>query len=226
MKKDDFKLIINYLKRFIRDPFSKESFYRFFRYFSLSAGLVWEKIRGVDYNIPVYTKNESIHNSVYTKIPKYVIKKICHDVQEHNYGKSFMDIGVGKGYSIKIASKYNFTKNGGIEYSKKLYQICKKNLLKEHIDTQYIFNIDAQLFNDYGLFDIFYMNNPFDDTIIDVVAKKIFESHKDRKCYIYYINPNPIIREETIIKNGFKLIEIFEDKRESYFTFKLFCNKQ
>jgi hypothetical protein len=225
MKKDDIKLIINYLRRFARDPFSRESFFRFCRYFSLSLGLVREKIRGVDYNIPVYTKNESIHNSVYTKIPKYVIKKICQDIKRYNYGNSFLDIGVGKGYSIKIASKYNFDKVGGIEYSKSLYQTCINNLKKEHINTKYIYNCDAKLFNDYNLFDVFFMNNPFDETIIDVVAKKILESHKDRKCYIYYINPNPIIRQETIIKNGFNLIGTFEDKRESYFTFKLFCNK-
>lgn len=81
-----------------------------------------------------------------------------------------------------------------------------------------VFNCDAKTFEKYGDYDVYYFCNPFDETILAVVAKKILETHKERKCWIYYLNPHQEERQKAIVDAGFKLVKIIEDKSEKYFT--------
>lgn len=224
MKKSDFKLILTYLHRFIEPPvFSRQKAAAFGRYIAAAVSLVWEQINGLDYSMVYYTKDENIHNSVYTKAPRKVLKRIFDDLGDAS-GKSFIDVGCGKGYVITIAGKYPFEKAGDVEYTKQLYDICCRNLRKKKLSTKDIYHDDAKNFPHYGDFDVFFFNNPFDETILKSVAEKIWETTFGKTCYLYYLNPSDTKRTNVIEKAGFKLVKQIPDKNEWYFNINVYTN--
>lgn len=224
MRKSDFKLIANYLHRFVEGPvFSRQKFAALCRYAGSFCSLVWEKINGLDYTMVYYTKDESVHNSVYTKAPNKVLKRVFCDISDIS-GKGFIDVGCGKGYVVSKAGRYPFQKVGGIEYSKNLYDICLKNLKKKKISDKYVYNCDAKDFEHYGEFDVFFFNNPFDETILGPVAQKIYDTHKGRECYLYFLNPHLKPRTDAIESAGFKLVKSIKDKNEWYFNINVYKN--
>ena len=172
--------------------------------------------------MPYYTKNDSLHNSVYTKVPKKVLKRIFNDVSDIE-NKGFIDVGCGKCYAVTKAAKRGFKRYGGVEYTKHLYDVGVSNLKKKKLSTRDVYNEDAKNFEHYEDFDIFFFNNPFDETIIEPVAQKIFDSHIGRECYIYYLNPEEI-RTAAIVKAGFKFVKQIPDKSESYFNLNIYSN--
>lgn len=225
MRMVELKLIIKYLHRFVEGPiFSKQKWVSLWRYTGMVMSLVKEKIYGVDYTMVYQTKEESdCHHSVYTKVPQKVLKRILADIEEPKK-YAFMDVGCGKGYAISFAAKHGFIKAGGIEYAPFLYDTCIKNLKKEKLSTEYTYHGDAREFEYYGDFEIFFMNNPFDETILASVTKKIYETHQDKVCYIYYLNPVDEARTQAIEHAGFEFIKRIKDPYEWYFDVNVYKN--
>lgn len=224
MRISDFKLIMGYLHRFIEGPvFSRQKAAVLMRYAAEACLLVWEKANGLDYSMVYWTKDENMHHSVYTKSPKNVLERVFHDLSEIEE-KSFLDVGCGKGYVITAAGKYPFKKQGGVEYNKELYKICCRNLKKKRMSTKYVFCGDAKKFKHYNEFDVFFFNNPFDETILEPVAEKIYDSHVGRKCWIYFLNPKLKARTDAIEKAGFRLVKQIADPNEWYFNINVYMN--
>lgn len=221
MRIKDIKKVSTYLKRILKDPFSRQSRAAIARYLLGFFSLIYEKIRGLDFTM-VYQCEINEHNNNYSKSPKKVLQRIFDDIDFSNE-HSFIDIGCGKGYVTLCAAKQPFVRVGGIEYTSELCDICNNNLdiLKIH-DSIQIFNCDAKEFQDYGNYDIYYFCNPFDETILSVVAKKILESHPNSKCWIYYLNPHQEARQKAITDAGFSLVKVIEDKSERYFDINVY----
>ncbi len=225
MNKADIRLIVNYLHRFVEGPiFTKQKWVSFWRYVGMAISCIGEKIIGVDYSMVYYTKEDSnYHHSVYTKVPKKVLKRIFADVTDIEK-KGFMDVGCGKGYAVTMAAKKGFRIAGGVEYAPNLYNICINNLKKKGLPCDHVYNGDAKEFGNYADFDVFFFNNPFDETILAPVARKIFELHKDRRCVLYFLNPDEKIRTDAIENAGFKLIKQIPDSCEWYFNINVYKN--
>lgn len=225
MKKADVTLIVNYLHRFLEPPlFSKQKWAAFWRYAGMALSCIGEKIVGVDYTMVYYTKDDSdYHHSVYTKVPKKVLKRVFADVPNVEE-KSFIDVGCGKGYAVTLAAKHGFRIAGGVEYAPNLYQICLNNLERNKLSADHVYNGDAKDFDNYGDFDVLFFNNPFDETILEPVAKKVFDSHIGRECRLYFLNPQPKERTDTIEKAGFRMIKQIPDKSEWYFNINVYSN--
>ena len=64
--------------------------------------------------------------------------------------------------------------------------ISEINLTKEKKPINYVYNEDAGSSKHLAEFDIFFFNNPFGDNILKPVVENIFNSHKDKKCWIYW----------------------------------------
>lgn len=222
MRLKDIKKAETYLRRIVKDPFSKQSRAAMKRYMGEAFTFISERIRGLDFTM-VYQCETNQHNNNYSKSPKRVLKKIFDDIdfsREH----SFVDMGCGKGYVMTIALKYPFTKIAGVEYTKELCDICQKNMAILNINDVKVFNTDAKMWDEYEDYDIYYFCNPFDETILSVVAEKIIETHKDSTCYIYYLNPYQEVRQKAIMDAGFKLLKVMEDENEKYFTINVYRN--
>ena len=111
-----------------------------------------------------------------------------------------------------------------MEYNRYLYDICLDNLKKDNIPADYVFCGMAQNYERYEQFDVFYFNNPFQADILSEVLKWIYETHKDRECSCYYLNPNDKAKEEAFTENGFNFVKVIEDSSESYFKMNVYSN--
>lgn len=222
MRLKDAKKILSYISRIMKNPFSKQSRSAIKRYVRESGAIINEKYRGLDFTM-VYQCENNKHNNNYSKSPERVLRKIF-DYIDFSKEHSFIDMGCGKGYVMAIASEYGFEKVAGVEYTTELCQICKKNLEVLHINKAEIFNCDAKEFEKYSEYDCFYFCNPFDETILSVVAKKIFDSHTENKVYIYYLNPHQEERQKAILDAGFKLECVIKDGSEEYFDINIYTN--
>ena len=140
--------------------------------------------------------------------------------------KNFIDVGCGKGYAVTKAAQHGFKMVGGVEYTTNLYKICCNNLQKKGIPSDHIYNMDAKDFEYYSDYDIFFFNNPFDETIMEPVANKIFNSNTEKECILYYLNPHLKPRTDAIEKAGFKLKKKILDNNEWYFNINVYSNRE
>lgn len=113
MANQNVKLIMGYLHRFFEGPvFTKQKWAAFWRYAGEACSLVYEKMTGLDYSMVYYTKDESVHHSVYTKVPDKVLRRIFADVKDIE-NKNFIDVGCGKCYAVTKAAQKGFKRYGG-----------------------------------------------------------------------------------------------------------------
>ena len=113
-----------------------------------------------------------------------------------------------------------------MEYNPYLYDICMSNLKKDNVPTEYVVCGMAQDYEEYGKFDVFYFNNPFQADILSEVLRKIYETHSGRECRCYYLNPTDKAKDEAFLNNGFKLVKVIEDPAESYFKMNVYSNME
>lgn len=224
MKASVKKRFRNYFNRYLDPnvPF-KQKWVSFWRYIGMAFGLGIEKIRGVDYEMIYHEDNGAPHCGNYTMSPKKVLKRVFDDTEDL-CNKGFIDIGCGKGYAVKMAAIRGFRRFGGVEYNKYLYDICVRNLKKEGIPTENVYYGMAQDYEEYGQYDVFYFNNPFDADILSDVLKRINETHKESKCRCYYLNLADKAKEKALTDNGFNFVKVIEDPAESYFKMNVYEN--
>lgn len=220
MRLKDIKKVGTYLWRSVKNPLSKQSRAALGRYGREFFALLFEKVHGLDFTM-VYQCDSNEHNNNYSKSPKRVLAKVFEDI-DFNSAHSFLDMGCGKGYVMTVASEYSFENVGGVEYTKELCDICRNNLSILKLDKVKVYNCDAKEFEEYSDYDVFYFCNPFDETILSVVAQKIIESHSDKKCWIYYLNPHQEERQRAITDAGFRLKKTIKDKSEKYFDINVY----
>lgn len=224
MKESEKQRYVAYLKRFFDPEISfRQKWVAFWRYVGMTFGLIIEKIRGVDYALIYHEDNSAPHCGNYTMSPRKVLKRIFKDT-ENIEEKGFIDIGSGKGYAVKLASRAGFRLGGGAEYNPHLYDISISNLNKDKVSTEFVVCGDARDFEHYGEFDVFYFNNPFEAEILVQVLKKIYETHTDKKCRCYFLNPYNDKNHEAFIEAGFKMIKVIEDPSEVYFKMNVYEN--
>lgn len=120
---------------------------------------------------------------------------------------NFIDIGSGKGKVLIGASKYNFKKLKGIEYSEKLHSIAEKNISTLGLEGRVeLLNIDAKNYTPDVEDKVFYFFNPFMGSILDDVLRNISRADNGGKPRVYlYLNP---VDDEIFCKYFKKLDEL------------------
>ncbi len=126
-------------------------------------------------------------------------------------GHVFVDYGCGMGRALLFASTLPFKRIIGVELSRSLCRAATKNMNSYYHKQQKttpewaIANVDARVFQIPDDATIFYMANPFDDTVVGKVFDNIVASihATPRRCYIVYANP---IHEQLLIQRNFKKI--------------------
>lgn len=223
MRVKDVKKVGNYLTRILKNPFSRQSRSAIIRYTKELFSLMYEKVKGLDFTM-VYQCDSNEHNNNYSKSPRKVLKRIFDDI-DFKENHCFVDMGCGKGYVMTVAHEYPFDKICGVEYTPELCEIAVENMKRLNMDDIKVVNCDAKMFDGYSDYDVYYFCNPFDETILSVVAMKISESHKETDCWIYYLNPHQSERQKAIVDAGFKLVRVIKDRNEYYFDINVYKNQ-
>jgi SAM-dependent methyltransferase len=94
---------------------------------------------------------------------------------------TFIDIGSGKGRVLMLAAESGFKKVKGIEVSSDLCRVAVKNcaVYTSIVRSRATFNVIAMNAANYHPDqgdDVFFLFNPFDDTILDAVLNNIAQS--------------------------------------------------
>ena len=118
---------------------------------------------------------------------------------------SIIDIGCGKGLFLYYASRFQFGRIDGLEYSEELVQTAKRNvgLMSDH--RLHIYHQDAREYSDYDRYNYFFINNPFDAGIMENVIIKLKESCRlnERKMTVIYQFP---FRLDLFRAYGFSIV--------------------
>ncbi len=182
------------------------------RIFSYSFSYIFlEYPRGLDFSMRNKSAGISLQGSHgYALTSKKALQNILIDIPLR--GKSLLDIGSGKGGVICYAVQLGCKNAAGIEYEEGLHIRALINIKKLGLDAICeSYNVDAQTFDSYENFDIYFMFNPFDDDIYENVINKIVLNNKknvsnEDKFLICYGGANI----SSVIKSGY-----FELVRES-----------
>ncbi len=110
-------------------------------------------------------------------------------------GQVFVDIGSGKGKILLLASQYCFKKVIGVELSQVLCQVARENISIYQNKTGKSYNIevvesDVMQYQVPDDASVFYLYNPFESRIMQVILQNIQSSLKNnpRKVWIVFNN--------------------------------------
>jgi hypothetical protein len=124
---------------------------------------------------------------------------------------TFIDFGSGKGRALLIAAGFPFKEVVGVEFSRELHEIAKKNiaLIPPAITRA---GVLRSIHSDAAVFElpksdlVCYFYNPFGPPIITVVAERLAAHHKDYgyRIIIIYANPH---HPEVFERTGFAVLD-------------------
>jgi tRNA1(Val) A37 N6-methylase TrmN6 len=170
--------------------------------------IFFEVLKGVDFKRNIRKSKSKVLQKYYNY--EHTIEEdlvnVLNDLKISKNDK-ILDIGCGKGYALYLMHQFNFKNIDGIELSKKLSDIAKKNFIIIKKKTN-IYNINATKFKYYENYNFFYMFNPFNRSIMEIVLNKIIKKINKKKIYIIYNNPTC----HLILNKNFFLIKKYNDK--------------
>jgi 16S rRNA G966 N2-methylase RsmD len=137
--------------------------------------LIRELPRGLD--ISIRSKNRHITlpgSNGYALTTKDALANMLSGISLK--GKSFLDIGSGKGGAVIFAYQLGCEMAVGIEYEESLHRIAEKNISILNVSAGCrSINADARVFDQYAKFDVLYLFNPFNKDIYREVVERICE---------------------------------------------------
>lgn len=118
---------------------------------------------------------------------------------------SIIDIGCGKGLFLYYASRFQFRRIDGLEYSEELVRAAKRNvdLISDH--RLHIYHQDAREYFDYDKYNYFFINNPFNAGVMESVIKRLKESYRRNKRKMTVIYQFPF-RLDLFRTYGFSIV--------------------
>ena len=120
----------------------------------------------------------------------------------------FVDFGSGKGRTLIMAMEVGFERVVGVEFSPELCEIARRNVAvylakRDSVPDVVVIECDVVDYDISPSDQIFYLANPFDDTVLHKMWTNICNSIKasPRNMWIIYHNPvhHDIIKENTDI---------------------------
>jgi SAM-dependent methyltransferase len=118
--------------------------------------------------------------------------------------QNFVDIGSGKGKACFYASrKMRFTQITGIEFSRPLVDIARKNSARFADRNITFLHTDAVTFSLSPGNSLIFLFNPFDNLILETFGKNNLDHFKKYKSIIAYAND---VHRSTLANLGFETI--------------------
>lgn len=114
---------------------------------------------------------------------------------------AIIDLGSGKGSALIEFSNHAFSRITGVEFSDKLYRICKENLVQLKIDRVELHCMNAIDYKDYEAFSYIYFYNPFPEEVFAKVIANLIDSLKRHKHPVTIIYKNPTC-DHVIMNSG------------------------
>jgi 16S rRNA G966 N2-methylase RsmD len=104
---------------------------------------------------------------------------------------AFFDVGFGKGNVLIEAMRFGIVMVGGIELSETMVTICRKNMEILGWKGAKLYNENAAEINEpLDDFNLFYMFNPFPESVMKLFLQNLIASkkRKPRKIFVVYFH--------------------------------------
>lgn len=156
--------------------------------------IIREKLMGLDFTKTVDNKSLGLdefgEGIFYAPSENRDLEKILNTLRISPLDR-ILDYGAGKGAAMMLMDNYDFAEVAGVEISKELCEIAKKNfkhLQKPHLK---VYESDAREFSDIERFTHFYFLHPFPPDVMEVVLNNIRDSFIKnlRKVNLIYYSP-------------------------------------
>ncbi len=120
-------------------------------------------------------------------------------------GLKALDVGCGKGGAIELLQHSSLARVDGIELSKSISEIAKRNmeLLGNDVTIQ---NVSATEFDGYADYDILYLYDPFRGDVFRSALRKFEEAAKKRNRPMLLVYANPYHHRDIVEGGIFKQI--------------------
>jgi SAM-dependent methyltransferase len=124
-------------------------------------------------------------------------------------GDVFVDLGCGKGRTLCVAMEYGFRKVKGVEFARELCKIARENVRKYKAAGKIavpceVIETDAAAYKVAPEDTVFYLFNPFDETVFREIMTKIEVSSKQHPRRILLLYNNPVHGNYFDQEGGFK----------------------
>ena len=188
---------------------------------------LYYKIKGIDFSMQelhnldiksLHKNHATICGSSSEETMHEVLKTIITLDDDITKGV-FVDIGSGKGKLLARASRHGFKELIGVEFSKTLSSISRKNLQKLHIQNVTIYTEDATNFILPPHTKVIYLLNPFDDIVMEKFLIHILKQRHTFAYDIYLIYRAPVFAQLFTKFKDFVHVQTHEhkgDKTEFY----------
>jgi len=134
-------------------------------------------------------------------------------------GDAIIDFGCGKGGALITLAAYPFSKITGVEISRDLAEIARKNLARLKISHVEIVCCDAMEFLALDDYNYVYMFNPFPCSVLHSVMENITLSLQARKRRITIIYLNPECHETIIAQGFFQKVKEVEHSSHKFYLY-------
>ena len=138
------------------------------------------------------------------------IDRIIRNVCNISPNDSIIDIGCGKGYAMYRMSKLAFGYIGGYDLNPELVETANKNFALLGLDNCHAICADAEYYNDYDMYNYFFMFNSVPSTVFSYTLKNIEDSIKRTPRNVMLILANP---EQDVIMKDSKVFSLIHQKK-------------
>lgn len=188
------------------------------RWIKFGCNLLVERLRGLDFSM-VYVgrlQRETAEFHGYSMTDTGDMRRMLQAVPVDPTHAAFLDIGCGKGMSMKCAAESGYRRVSGLDLDQHLLDIARKNMDRLGLNADCIY-ANAVEFQSYADYDVFYFYNPFGANVFHQVIEKLKESQarRDRDIWVLYYRP---VCGQLFLDAGFTLEKELPDKTRNTTT--------
>ncbi|MGC4118192.1 MAG: class I SAM-dependent methyltransferase [Myxococcales bacterium] len=151
------------------------------------------------------------HAFPYQAVPEDGFRELMDTLKVDYKEYIFADLGSGKGRALFLAAQYPFKRVIGVEFSETLHTIAARNIEKFELRPHVSGPLES-VCSDAGVYQfpsepcVLFMNNPFDEVIMERVIENIKASHraKPRHLVVAYFRARHL---DVFLRQGFSLVK-------------------
>ena len=193
----------------------------FFKLWALVADHAFDFRRGTDTGGRFELKHLTITGANRDRAGGYeasrviLLRKVFKKVQPLMPPESVLvDLGCGKGRVLLVAAEFRIKKVRGVEFAHELCELAKRNWAKFQARTGTttecsIVEADAANYPIHSDENVFFMFNPFDETVMEQVMRNIAASLEERRRKVWIIYYNPRAGQVIERRQEFERLEDF-----------------
>ncbi|MFI5188327.1 MAG: class I SAM-dependent methyltransferase [Chitinophagales bacterium] len=182
--------------------------------------MVYDNIRGaIKYGpgtfIPIELKNLTITSgdikkgSRYEAVSFYMLEKLFNAFRKISDQTYIIDLGCGKGRMMMVAPHFGFTHVAGIDFAEEVCEQARENMKKKEKQFARLkWNILNENVEDYDISpgdSVFFMFNPFNETVLENFLKKLNDSCDQFPRTIYFLYASPQ-HKKLLLDNGYAVV--------------------